>query len=114
MDLFTWSSGKVISWRQRTENFRITSAFLKPRHLFVLIINTPNIESQTANPFLYNTCSASTNPRTLSRCYFAVGNGNEFPDIHYKPSSDLSKVYADVMSYVYANNDFQGGTLLKK
>ena len=24
------------------------------------------------------------------------------------------KVYADVMSYVYANNDFQGGTLLKK
>ena len=49
---------------------------------------------------MYNTCSVSTNPRTLSRCYFAVGNGNEFPDIHYKPSSDLSKVYADVMSYV--------------
>ena len=50
----------------------------------------------------------------LSRCYLAVGSGNEYPDIHYKPSSDLSRVYGDEMSYVYANNDFQGGTLLKR
>ena len=63
---------------------------------------------------LRDNCSVSTNPRTLSRCYLAAGNGNEYPDIHYKPSSDLSKVYGDVMSYVYANNDFQGGTLLKR
>ena len=37
---------------------------------------------------------------------------NTYPDIHYKPNEDLSRVYRDVMSYVYANNDFQGGTLL--
>ena len=36
------------------------------------IINTANIESQTANPFLYNTFSVSTNPRTLDRCYLEV------------------------------------------
>ena len=54
-------------------NFRITNGISKPRHVFVFIINTPNIESQTANPFLYNTFSVSTNPRTLNRCYLEVG-----------------------------------------
>ena len=80
----------------------------------MFIINTANIESQTANPFLYNTFSVSTNPRSLDRCHLEVGNGNEYPDIHNKPSSDPSRVYRDVMSYVYANNDFQGGLLLDR
>ena len=95
-------------------NFRITNGISKPRHVFVFIINTPNIESQTANPFLYNAFSVSTDPRTLNRCYLEVGNGNEYPDIHYKPSEDPSRVFRDVMSYVFANNDFQGGTLLNR
>ena len=50
----------------------------------------------------------------MDRCYLEVGNGNEYPDIHYKPSLDFSRVYRDVVSYVYANNDFQGGTLLNR
>ena len=98
----------------RTGNFRITNGISKPRHVFVFIINTPNIDTQTANPFLYNTFSVSTDPRTLDRCYLEVGNGNEYPDIHYKPSTDPSRVFRDVMKYVYANNDFQGGTLLNR
>ena len=103
-----------IASNQRGGNFRITNGISKPRHVFVFIINTANIESQTANPFLYNTFSVSTDPRTLDRCYLEVGNGNEHPDIHYKPSTDPSRVFRDVMSYVYANNDFQGGTLLNR
>ena len=99
---------------QAVGNFRITNGISKPRHVFVFFINTPNIESQTANPFLYNTFSVSTDPRTLNRCYLEVGNGNEYPDIHYKPSTDPSRVFRDVMKYVYANNDFQGGTLLNR
>ena len=70
--------------------------------------------------FLYNTFSVGenhivnppVNARTLNRCYLEVGNGNECPDTHYQPNNDLSRVYRDVVSYVYANNDFQGGTLL--
>ena len=99
---------------QRVGNFRITNGISKPRHVFVFFINTPDIESQTANPFLYNTFSISTDPRTLDRCYLEVGTGNEYPDMHYKPSEDPSRVFRDVMSYVYANNDFQGGTLLSR
>ena len=66
-----------IAGSQAVGNFRITNGISKPRHVFVFIINTPNINSQTANPFLYNTFSVSTNPRTLNRCYLEVGNGND-------------------------------------
>ena len=97
---------------QSSGHFRITNGIPKPRHVFVFFINNANIDNQLENSFLYNTFSLSTNPRTLTRCYLEVGNGNEYPDIHYKPTDDPSRVFRDVMSYVYANNDYQGGTLL--
>ena len=65
---------------------------------------------------MYNTFSISDNPvtvtRTLTRCHLEVGNGNEYPSIDYKPTEDPSRVFRDVMKYVNANNDLQGGTLL--
>ena len=99
--------------QQQTGHFRITNAISKPRHVFVFGINTANISSQTANPFLYNTFNLPNNAN-ISRCYLEVGNGNEYPDIHFKPATDPARVFREVMSYVYANNDFQGGTLLNR
>ena len=89
------------------------------RGLFSEFYGTSNIDNQLKNSFLYNTFSVGEehtgNPpdsaRTLNRCYLEFGNGNEYPGIHYKPNDDLLRVYRDVMSYVYANNDFQGGAL---
>ena len=97
---------------QRTGNFRLTNGIPKPRHVFVFFINNANLDNQLANPFLYNTFNVSTDPRTLSQCYLEVGNGNEYPRIKYEPAEDLSRVYRDVIKYVNANNDLQGGTLL--
>ena len=99
---------------QNSGHFRITkfNVISKPRHVFVFFINNANINDQRYNPFLYNTFSVSTDPRTLTRCYLEVGNGNEYPRIHYKPTEDPSRVFRDVMKYVNANNDLQGGTLL--
>ena len=99
--------------QQQTGHFRITNAISKPRHVFVFAINTANIDSQTANPFLYNTFNLPNNAN-ISRCYLEVGNGNEYPDIHFKPATDPARVFREVMGYVYANNDFQGGTLLNR
>ena len=99
--------------QQQTAQFRITNGISKPRHVFVWGINTANIGSQTANPFLYNTFSLPNNAN-ISRCYLEVGNGNEYPDIAFKPATDPSRVFREVMGYVYANNDFQGGTLLNR
>ena len=90
MHLFKRGSGKIEGLKQQTGNFRITNAISKPRHVFVFIVNTANIESQTADPFIYNTFSVSTDPRTLNRCYLEVGNGNKYPDLHYKPSKNIS------------------------
>ena len=72
-------------------------------------INIARTESQTEYPFLYNTFRLPANAN-VARCYLEVGN--EYPDIHFKPSTDLSRVFRNVLSYVYANNDFQGETLL--
>ena len=99
--------------QQQTGHFRITNAISKPRHVFVFGINTARIDSQTANPFLYDTFNLP-NTANISRCYLEVGNGNEYPDIHFKPSTDISRVFRNVMSFVYANNDYQGGTLINR
>ncbi|CAH3142293.1 unnamed protein product, partial [Porites evermanni] len=94
------------SSQQRAGHFRISSGISKPRHVFVFIINDANIDSQTANPFLYNTFSISTDPRTLSNCHLEVGNGNEYPEIHYTPSTDMTRVFRDVSKYVHKNNEY--------
>ena len=99
--------------QQQTAQFRITNGISKPRHVFVWAINTANIGAQTANPFLYNTFNLPNNAN-ISRCNLEVGNGNEYPDIAFKPATDPSRVFREVMDYVYANNDFQGGTLLNR
>ena len=59
---------------QRSGHFDITSRISKPRHVFVFIINDANIDAQTANPFLYNTFSVSTDPSTLLNCHLVVVN----------------------------------------
>ena len=97
---------------QNSGHFRITNGISKPRHVFIFFINNANINDQRYNQFLCNTFSISTNPRTLTRCHLEVGNGNEYPRLHYKPTEDPSRVFRDVMKYVNANNDLQGGTLL--
>ena len=99
--------------QQQTGQFRITNGISKPRHVFVWALNTANVDVQTANPFLYNTFSLPNNAN-MSRCHLEVGNGNEYPDIHFKPATDPARVFREVMGYVYANNDFQGGTLLNR
>ena len=82
---------------QNSGHFRITNGTPKPRHVFVFFINNANLNNQLENPFLYNTFSVSTNPRTLTRCHLEVGSGNEYPRIHYKPTEDPSRVFRDVM-----------------
>ena len=97
---------------QSRGTFRLTNGIPKPRHVFIFFVNNASLDNQLANPFLYNTFSVSTDPQTLSQCYLEVGNGNEYPHVKYEPSIDPSRVFRDVMKYVNANNDLQGGTLL--
>ena len=97
---------------QGSGNFRLTNGIPKPRHVFIFFVNNASLDDQRYNPFLYNTFSVSTDPRTLEDCYLEVGNGNEYPHLKYQPTRDPSRVFRDVMKYVNANNDLQGGTLL--
>ena len=83
--------------RQRKGNFRITNEVSKPRNVFIFIVNSANINSQTANPFLYQTFNVANN-RKLRRCYLKA-NENVYPNIHYKQSTEPSRVYRDVIKY---------------
>ena len=100
--------------KQRGGHFRISSGISKPRHVFVFIINDANVDAQTANPFLYNKFSVSTDPRTLSNCHLEAGNGNKYPEIHYTSTTDMTCVYSDVLKYVHKNNEYGEGSLLNK
>ena len=82
--------------------------------MFVFIINDANIDAQTENPFSYNTFSVSTNPRTLSNCHLEIGNGNEYPEIHCTPTTDMTRVFRDVLKNVNKNNEYGEGSLLNK
>ena len=97
---------------QRTGTFRLTNGIPKPRNVFIFFINNASLDDQRYNPFLYNTFSVSTDPRTLNDCHLEVGNGNEYPQVKYEPNLDPSRVFRDVMKHTNANNDLQGGTLL--
>ena len=101
------------STRQRIGVFKISSGVNKPRHVFVYISNDANDESHTANPFLYNTFSVA-NARTLTSCHLVVGNGNDYPEVHYSPATDPARVYRDVLKYVHKNNEYNEGTLLNR
>ena len=97
---------------QKRGHFRVTNGIKKPRHVFVFFINNDSLDNQKQNPFLYDTFKLSSNDTTLRRCHLEVGNGNDYPSLHYSPTEDTSRVFRDVMKYVNANNDLQGGTLL--
>lgn len=98
---------------QRQGVFRITSGISRPRHVFVFILNDASLNNQTVNPFLYNTFSVSTDPRTLYRCWLEVGSGNdEYPNVHYTPSTEYHRVFRDILKYVHKNNEYGEGCLL--
>ena len=91
--------------RQKEGNFKITNEISKPRHVFIFIVNSANFNSQTSNPFIYQTFNVVNNKK-LTRCYLKA-NEKIYPNIHYKPSTEPSRVYRDVMSY-------GNGTLLNR
>ena len=98
--------------QQQTGHYRITTVISKPRHVFVWAINTARINAQTANPFIYDTFGNLPANANVTQCYLEVGNGNEYPDFHYKPSTDLTRVFGGLLEYIHANNDFQSTTIL--
>ena len=91
------------STRLRSGTFTISTGIERPRHVFVFIINDANIGAQTTSPFLYDTFNVA-NDRALSSAHLVVANSNEYPDVHYAPSTDMTRVYQDVLKYVHANN----------
>ena len=101
------------STQQQNGSYRISTGINKPRHVFIFIINTANDGLQTANKFLYNTFNV-VNDQTLNSCYLEVGTGREYPQLTYKPNTESTRVFRDVLRYVHANSFFGSDTLLNR
>ena len=95
----------LLNLRQKEGIFKITNSISKPRHVFVFIINKTKVSSPANNPFLYNTFNV-VKKKKLLRCYLTVNN-DTYPINHYKPTTEIARIYRDVMAY----NNFQGGLL---
>ena len=101
------------STQQQSANFRISTSINKPRHVFVFILNDNDLETQTVNKFLYNTFNVVDNKKLIS-CHLEVGNGKEYPEVHYKPNEEPTRVFRDVLRYVHVNSEYAHDTLLDR
>lgn len=90
--------------RQKKGEYRIVNSISNPRHVYVFFLENSKLNSQTANPFLYDTFTLDSN-KTLRRCYLKVNN-DDYPAIHYSLPRDESRLYQKIVS----NNE----TLLNK
>ena len=50
----------------------------------------------------------------LTQDHLEVGSGNEYLEIHYTPTTDMTRVCRDVLKYVHKNNEYGEGSLLNK
>ena len=100
--------------QQASGSFRMTTAVNRPKHVFVFILNNTDLENQTQNNFLYNTFNIGTNHVSILRCYIEVGNGREYPEVNYRPSTEPSRLFRDVLKYVHANSEYAIDTLLNR
>ena len=101
------------STQQQSANYRIAIGVNKPRHVFVFILNDNNLETQTVNKFLYNIFSVVDDKKLIS-CHLEVGNGKEYPEFHYQPQEEPTRVFRDVLKYVHINSEYAHDTLLNR
>lgn len=82
--------------RQREGEYRITNSVTKPRHVYLFFLENSTLDSQTANPFQYNTFTLDRN-KSLKRCYLKVNN-DVYPTIHYSLPRDESRLYQKIVN----------------
>ena len=88
--------------------FRITTGIHQPRHVFIWIVNGANVGAQGQNKYLPNTFSV-VNKRQLVNCHLEVGNGNNYPNNEYHPSTEVLRVFRDALTYAHAEDDYGWG-----
>ena len=94
------------SLRQQTGTFKITSGINRPRQVFIYILNDARLNDQTQNPFLYDTFNVANN-RKLTSCHLEVGNGNQYPEVEFTPSTDVPRVFREVNEIRSCQQSFQ-------
>ena len=62
---------------------------------------------------MYNTFNVVDN-KALTSSHLEVGNSSDYPENHYKPSTEPTRVFRDILKYIHGISDFSGSTLLNR
>ena len=84
--------------QQQSGVFRISSGMRKPRHVFIWVLNSDEIDSQEQNPYVYNTYNIA-NGQSFTECQLEIGNGVFYPTERMRPNQEISKTYRSLMQY---------------
>ena len=97
--------------RQKNGKFKITNAIQRPKHVFVWVLNGAKLSDQEQNMFLFNTFNIA-NARYFTKAQLQLQNGEKYPDQQLDPSSELTRVWIDLLEYVkFVGNSLFGSTI---
>lgn len=113
---WTYLQERVIrstSRKDETGTFKISSGVRNPRHVFVWFLNDAAFNNSNTNIFLFNTFNVA-NDMKLQSAQLEVANGNFNPEKIYTPSTEMARVYNDVLCYNYSCFDTTVGSQLTR
>ena len=93
-------------------DFRISASIDKVQHVF-LYFQRLKTNDMTANPYIFDTfkLNAANANSHLATCRLEYGNGVFYPELEYDTESK-TRIYYDLMNYLWQKNDYNTGTQL--
>ena len=82
----------------RGDMVRLVTSIRKPRHVFIWTVPDASYGEQTANIFVFDTNSISTNNIHFSRAQVVVNNSKYYPELSFN-ANEKSKLYRALMEY---------------
>ena len=95
--------------------FMISPSINNVQHVFIYLQRSkgPNNNESERSPYIFDTfkLNSANNNSSLKTCRLEYDNSVFYPELEYDASSKI-RIFTDLMSYAYRNNDVNTGTQL--
>ena len=96
-------------------SFIISPSINNVQHVFIYLQRSkgPNNNESERSPYIFDTfkLNSANNNSSLKTCRLEYDNSTFYPELEYDASSKI-RIFTDLMSYAYRNNDVNTGTQL--
>ena len=101
--------------RSDQNTFIISPSINNVQHVFIYLQRSkgPNNNESERSPYIFDTfkLNSANNNSSLKTCRLEYDNSTFYPELEYDASSKI-RIFTDLMSYAYRNNDVNTGTQL--